>query len=171
MAGAGSRLRRVMLVLSPRPGQRVCTDCGGIRDAEHCVKNKNLCRGCSRQRNNAYHDKNKHRINERKARNRPGYIRMRRLDERVAIRGLRADNYSREEIYNRDSGLCVHCDNPVRIEDMHLDHLVPLSWDIEPDYHPGDTAINVAVSCAQCNLSKHNRRADWTRMRANIRYP
>lgn len=58
---------------------------------------------------------------------------------------------SRQEIHDRDDGLCYLCGEHVPIEEMHLEHLIPL---IKGGTHEPN---NTAVSCAPCNLFKHAR--------------
>lgn len=62
--------------------------------------------------------------------------------------GERQERVSRAYIVARDQGTCHLCGKRCRTEEIHLDHLVPLS-------RGGDhSAANLRVACAACNLSK-----------------
>lgn len=62
--------------------------------------------------------------------------------------GERQESVSRAYIVARDNGTCHLCGKKCRPDEIHLDHLVPLS-------RGGDhSAANLRVACAACNLSK-----------------
>ena len=54
----------------------------------------------------------------------------------------------RELVHKRDGEECTYCGAPVAIEEMHMDHRVPLSK------HGSHTYDNCVTSCASCNLKK-----------------
>jgi 5-methylcytosine-specific restriction endonuclease McrA len=66
-------------------------------------------------------------------------------------RGVAVEVFSRQEIYERDNGICKYCTSPVPVSSWHMDHVVPLSKGGE------HSRQNVVVSCAPCNLSKGDR--------------
>lgn len=58
---------------------------------------------------------------------------------------------SRAEIIERDDGRCHICGEYPDPDDLHLDHVIPLSLG-------GDhSRENLRVACARCNLSKGAR--------------
>lgn len=65
---------------------------------------------------------------------------------RAAARGVRSEAYSRQELFDRDAGLCRYCGRQAGA-DWHIAHLVALARGGE------DTLDNVAVSCATCNIA------------------
>jgi 5-methylcytosine-specific restriction endonuclease McrA len=83
---------------------------------------------------------------------------------------VRRESYDPRDIFERDEGLCRHCGVDLESSRWCIDHLVPLVFDLEPDYHPGDTPVNVALSCFSCNSVKGNRRADWDLLQENLDY-
>ena len=68
--------------------------------------------------------------------------------------GPDADYVSRAYIIKRDGSRCHLCGKRCRDEEIHLDHLVPVSLG------GPHTPENLRVACARCNLSKHNRARD-----------
>ena len=62
------------------------------------------------------------------------------------------EQIDRRDIYERDGGRCHICSRAVRYEEMHLDHLVPLSAGGE------HTALNLRVAHPFCNMSRHDGR-------------
>jgi 5-methylcytosine-specific restriction endonuclease McrA len=58
---------------------------------------------------------------------------------------------SRAYIIERDGGRCHICRKKPAPEDIHLDHLVPLSCGGE------HTPENLRVACASCNMSRQHR--------------
>lgn len=56
----------------------------------------------------------------------------------------------RQEIYNRDRGMCVYCNEEVSIEEAHIDHFVPISKGGNSEYN------NLVLSCSSCNSKKSN---------------
>lgn len=54
-------------------------------------------------------------------------------------------------IYNSQRGRCWYCQQEIALDDMHVDHRVPLSrgGSNNPD--------NLVVTCAACNLSKNKK--------------
>ena len=54
----------------------------------------------------------------------------------------------RREVHQRDCGCCYLCHNPITLNEMHLEHAVPLSRGGSHTYD------NCRAACAGCNLSK-----------------
>lgn len=57
----------------------------------------------------------------------------------------------RKEVHTRDNGRCYLCSDPITFEEMHLDHVIPLSRGGEHSY------ANVKAACARCNLVKGSK--------------
>jgi len=76
--------------------------------------------------------------------------RDRNARRRAEKKAVTVEVFTRAEIFERDKGRCHLCGRKVKPNNWHLDHLLPLSKDGK---HSKD---NVAVSCSQCNLKKHN---------------
>jgi 5-methylcytosine-specific restriction endonuclease McrA len=116
-------------------------------------------------------ESNRTRMSKRRAANREDlrlYYRIWRAKNRrthaeymanaVALRRARianngpTDNISRRAVWGRDEGHCrvgITCSfGFVSFEEMHLDHIVPIS------YGGSHTWNNVQTSCAPCNLTK-----------------
>ena len=60
----------------------------------------------------------------------------------------------RRVVYQTSGGRCYLCGERIAFEEMHLEHLIPLSKGGEHSY------ANVRASCSFCNLSKGDRLAD-----------
>lgn len=58
------------------------------------------------------------------------------------------DRVDRDEIIRRDRATCYLCGKVCELDEIHLDHVVPLS---KGGAH---TPENVRVACAACNLEK-----------------
>lgn len=56
--------------------------------------------------------------------------------------------------YKAQKGLCWWCSKPVKWDDRHDDHLIPLSKG------GTDWPNNIVISCAHCNLSKNDKLPD-----------
>lgn len=67
---------------------------------------------------------------------------------RARVRGTQIEPISRRLVWEQDEGICHICLESVEFEDMHLDHVVPLS---KGGTHTYD---NVASSHEMCNLKK-----------------
>ena len=65
---------------------------------------------------------------------------------------LRAfDDDIKREIYEKQNGICPHCGEKFKIEDMDADHIIPWS-------KGGKTVReNCQMLCAECNRKKGNR--------------
>lgn len=67
------------------------------------------------------------------------------------------------DLYREMEGRCGYCGIPVSLlveGDVHLDHMNPLSRG------GSDTIDNVIISCADCNLAKHDKTViEWEAMR------
>lgn len=61
------------------------------------------------------------------------------------------ERFTREEIWERDGGICHICGRPADESSWHLDHKIPL-------VHGGEhTRANVGVAHPLCNMHKHTR--------------
>jgi 5-methylcytosine-specific restriction endonuclease McrA len=66
---------------------------------------------------------------------------------RARKRGARIEPYTRQEVWERDEGICGSCGLPAEPSNWHLDHIVPLG--------PGaDVLDNVRVTHPACNAAK-----------------
>ena len=69
-----------------------------------------------------------------------------------AIRGKRrAVKFSRESIYQRDSGRCQYCGNGVKRSEFTYDHVIPRSKGGKTTWE------NVVAACVPCNQKKSDR--------------
>lgn len=66
-------------------------------------------------------------------------------------RGALAGNVDYTVIWERDNGICHICGLPVPTNDVHFDHVIPLSRG------GAHSMENVAVAHSMCNLRKHNK--------------
>lgn len=66
---------------------------------------------------------------------------------RARMRNVAVERIDRAEIIVRDGARCHFCRKKLNPQKVHLDHLIPLSWD-ESEH----TARNLAVACPECNL-------------------
>lgn len=83
--------------------------------------------------------------------------------------GSKVIKYERQDIYNRDNGICHICDelidynlqwpNPLSFS---IDHIIPISKGGE------DTPYNVSSSHLKCNMIKHAKVIDVSKIRYNI---
>lgn len=72
-----------------------------------------------------------------------------RLDRRRArLVGAAVERFTREDIIARDGLTCYLCGHPVQPDDVHLDHVVPLTRG------GNHTKENVRVSHSACNMAK-----------------
>ena len=56
----------------------------------------------------------------------------------------------RRDLWDRQEGKCCTCGKVIRIDDVHIDHIVP--W----DYVGDELENNYQVLCSDCNLHKSN---------------
>lgn len=77
----------------------------------------------------------------------------RQANFRAKARGAFVDNVIREEIYNKSGGKCSYCGKSIKIYDMHVDHVTPISRGGK--HEPS----NCVCSCKDCNLEKSTRNA------------
>jgi len=84
-------------------------------------------------------------------RNHPGKDAIRVALRKAITRGAKSEKFTKQEIYERDGGVCHLCGKKCNQSNWHLDHLIPLSLGGE------HTKQNVAVACPRCNESKGNR--------------
>lgn len=62
--------------------------------------------------------------------------------------------FTRQQVWDRDSGICHLCNQPADPSDWHMDHVIPLSR------RGAHSFENCAVSCPTCNLRKGARLLD-----------
>lgn len=70
---------------------------------------------------------------------------------RAIQHGVDAEIVNRQVVWERDQGVCHICDEPVSFDEMHLDHVVPLS---RGGAHAYD---NVASAHPACNMRKGSK--------------
>src|SRR6266700_3570693 len=76
-----------------------------------------------------------------------------RQRRRASLRAAEG-SYTHEQIqeqYERQKGRCYYCHEKVALNAFHVYHVIPLSRGGSNDIS------NIVVSCATCNLSKHNK--------------
>lgn len=64
---------------------------------------------------------------------------------------LKNNNVSYKAVLERDGFVCYLCNKPVKLGELHFDHIVPLSRG------GGHKEENISVTHATCNLRKHNK--------------
>ena len=57
-------------------------------------------------------------------------------------------------VYAKCGGRCAYCGNPIKYEDMQVDHLEPLKGDLSTS--ETDVLGNLMPSCPVCNRKKSN---------------
>lgn len=57
---------------------------------------------------------------------------------------------SRDKIFSRDSYRCQYCGGVFKNEELHIDHIMPLSKGGK------NNEMNLTTSCIRCNLYKGN---------------
>ena len=67
---------------------------------------------------------------------------------RARAAGAHTENVSRRDIIERDNSTCYICGRSCQPNEIHLDHIVPLSRG------GSHTADNLGVTCAPCNTTK-----------------
>lgn len=72
-------------------------------------------------------------------------------DYQMRKRGVRIEKVSYDAIFARDKGLCHICGMAVTVQDVHFDHVIPLS---RGGLHQ---ASNIKASHARCNMAKGAR--------------
>lgn len=134
---------------SDRPkavAEKRCSKCRLIKLAAEFHRNKSqlngcssYCKACVKAHVKSFYRRNpdgfKDRASLRKARKRTATV------ERV----------SRREVYRRGDGACYMCRKPIEFENMHLEHVIPLSRGGEHSYR------NCRPSCESCNLRKGSK--------------
>ena len=63
--------------------------------------------------------------------------------------------YTREGIYERDGGKCQICGRAIPLTEAHVDHIIPLAAG------GVDSADNVRLTCADCNLARPRGAGGW----------
>jgi 5-methylcytosine-specific restriction endonuclease McrA len=71
--------------------------------------------------------------------------------QRALQAGVVVATFARREIWERDEGICQLCFKPVAYEDMHMDHVIPLS--AGGPHSPS----NVQTTHPVCNNRKYNK--------------
>ena len=60
----------------------------------------------------------------------------------------RISSFIRRRVIERDGLTCVYCDDDLRDQEVHLDHIIPES-------KGGPTTVdNLQVTCRRCNITK-----------------
>ena len=62
----------------------------------------------------------------------------------------------KESLFYRDHGICVYCENPVTINTLTYDHVLPK---VRGGWHGWD---NIVSSCASCNSKKGSHKPEGT---------
>lgn len=75
----------------------------------------------------------------------------RRLLETAAAINLKSIKAWMQRVLDSESAVCYYCQNTVEKENIHFDHIIPLS---KGGNHSPD---NLCVSCATCNQSKSDK--------------
>lgn len=68
--------------------------------------------------------------------------------ERAKAREMRSSSWWRQQV---GRGVCYHCEQKFSVEELTMDHLIPLSRGGR------STKKNIVVACKQCNSLKKNR--------------
>jgi 5-methylcytosine-specific restriction protein A len=68
--------------------------------------------------------------------------------ERAKAREMRGSSWWRQQV---GRGICYHCEQKFSVEELTMDHLIPLSRGGR------STKKNIVVACKQCNSLKKNR--------------
>ena len=76
--------------------------------------------------------------------------------EREKAREMRRSSWWRQQV---GRGVCYHCEQKFAVEDLTMDHLIPLSRGGK------SSKKNIVVACKQCNSLKKNRTVAELRMR------
>lgn len=74
------------------------------------------------------------------------------------------DRFFRRQVYDRDRGICQLCKQPLNIEEMNLDHIIPVSL--------GGVTLweNLQATYAKCNISKGNNGASREKTKRTMAY-
>lgn len=97
---------------------------------------------------------NAEKVRERHRRRRqenPDKVREYSRVRRARMRGLPTDHHSRQQVFERDRGLCQLCDAILDPANWHEDHIVPISRG------GPDTLANCQATCPLCNRRKAGR--------------
>jgi len=78
-------------------------------------------------------------------------------------------NIPREQIWLDGNKTCHLCREPVALEEMEVDHLVPYESDFQFAWLFGNVEANVAPAHRSCNASKSNRVNSWDTMIENLK--
>lgn len=68
--------------------------------------------------------------------------------EREKAREMRQSSWWKQQV---GRGICYHCEQRFSVDELTMDHLIPLSRGGK------STKKNIVVSCKQCNSLKKNR--------------
>jgi len=89
----------------------------------------------------------------------PEQSRKTKLQRRAREKGATVEVVDLEFIWNRANGICYLCGNPIKPDDCHYDHVIPLS---KGGSHTTD---NLRPTHPRCNLSKGTRIIKWIQER------
>lgn len=127
-------------------GVKRCGRCKKIRHVTQFTTNKanpdgrySYCRACARK------------VRRKRYKKDPEPFKDAAVKRKAKVKGAKVETVTRRKIRERDNGMCQICLLPVTYEDMHLDHVVPISKGGEHSY------ANTQTTHATCNLSKYNK--------------
>jgi hypothetical protein len=106
------------------------TDCISSRDGK-----QTYCKSCTR---------GKYQLD-------PAKVRSYSKARRARLLGVFVEHVDAQVLFERDEGVCGICNTAVNRDDMHIDHIVPLSRGGLHCY------ANVQVAHSRCNLRKRNK--------------
>lgn len=70
------------------------------------------------------------------------------LSPTLNLKAMKREKTQKEKLWEESTGHCIYCGRPVSLEDMEIDHIVPLSAGGENCYD------NKVCSCPACNANK-----------------
>ena len=127
-------------------GMKTCSKCRTKKPVEQFSTNSanadgryNYCKTCAAS------------ARRKRYRKDPNYFKSLASKRKAKVRGAQVEPVSRRRVWERDAGICQLCGDPVPFDEMHLDHVVPVSKDGKHSYD------NTQTSHATCNLEKFNK--------------
>ncbi len=118
-----------------------------VAGRKYCAKNRDKKRVYNKKYNSKHRENKRiHNRNYREAN--PEKMRSKRAKRRARKRNAFVSKVDYEELYERDNGVCHICEKFVDKDDVHVDHIKPLSRG--GTHEPS----NVAISHSKCNLQK-----------------